>query len=321
MTVYLRPTIHNHAKKVLEGTLSKIGRKYYTVVSHHQEYKFRVEDNSDASQYGPNYALYFSKEDLDDGIERDKLLVRMSRFFQLSSNESKTLTLGQLRRIAAIIDTEPQTVSRGESKVSKLKRVVTIEGSFARDTQIFTADPATIEVEPDWEDNFSDAKYPCLYVGIYEGDCEKEIRDKAAADLGVHPDVMTLTSIEPVITAAPVTPGIIIGRPINGISINGLEYVSDDDGKPMEFPSVEAAKAFLTEHGVTQEAIEEMRFRNAETMADVPSDAEIFVFERLMAHVGHKTVVVNYAGDRNVSIECMKCNEVLYSVDNPKYLY
>ena len=50
--------------------------------------------------------------------------------------------------------------------------------------------------------------------------------------------------------------GISIGRPINGISINGLEYVRDGDDKVMTFPSVEDAKAFLVENGISQEAID-----------------------------------------------------------------
>lgn len=41
-----------------------------------------------------------------------------------------------------------------------------------------------------------------------------------------------------------------IGRPINGITINGLEYVLDDKGEVMLFTDIPAAKAFLREHGI-----------------------------------------------------------------------
>lgn len=43
---------------------------------------------------------------------------------------------------------------------------------------------------------------------------------------------------------------IIIGRPINGISLNGLEYLLTEDGdKEMEFKDKDSAKQFLRENG------------------------------------------------------------------------
>jgi hypothetical protein len=42
---------------------------------------------------------------------------------------------------------------------------------------------------------------------------------------------------------------IIIGRPINGISLNGLEYLLNEDQTEMEFKDKETAKQFLREHG------------------------------------------------------------------------
>lgn len=51
---------------------------------------------------------------------------------------------------------------------------------------------------------------------------------------------------------------IIIGRPINGISINGDEYLLDDDNNLMEFESKKAAQDFLKKHGeFDKEALEE----------------------------------------------------------------
>jgi hypothetical protein len=50
----------------------------------------------------------------------------------------------------------------------------------------------------------------------------------------------------------------LIGRPINGISINGLEYVLDgEDGDVIEFETEEKAKEFLFQHGGTQEDLDE----------------------------------------------------------------
>lgn len=51
-------------------------------------------------------------------------------------------------------------------------------------------------------------------------------------------------------------PRYVIGRPINGISINGLEYVLTDEGDEMIFDSVEDAKDFLSGCGIGEEEIE-----------------------------------------------------------------
>lgn len=42
----------------------------------------------------------------------------------------------------------------------------------------------------------------------------------------------------------------IIGRAINGISINGREFIIDDKGDVMEFESDEAARDFLRKNGI-----------------------------------------------------------------------
>lgn len=51
-------------------------------------------------------------------------------------------------------------------------------------------------------------------------------------------------------------PRYIIGRPINGISINGLEYILTDEGDEMIFNSIEDAKDFLSCCGIGEEEIE-----------------------------------------------------------------
>lgn len=50
--------------------------------------------------------------------------------------------------------------------------------------------------------------------------------------------------------------GYVIGRPINGISINGLEYVLDDDGNEIIFDSIDDAKSFLSGCGIDDDEIE-----------------------------------------------------------------
>ena len=46
---------------------------------------------------------------------------------------------------------------------------------------------------------------------------------------------------------------VIVGRYINGISLNGLEYLKNDADEVIYFAGVEAAKVYLREQGVTEE--------------------------------------------------------------------
>ena len=48
----------------------------------------------------------------------------------------------------------------------------------------------------------------------------------------------------------------LIGRPINGISLNGNEYVCNSEGRTIRFKSVEDAKALLYNAGYTDDSIE-----------------------------------------------------------------
>ena len=75
-----------------------------------------------------------------------------------------------------------------------MKRIAIIEDGYVRDTQIFTENPSIIteDSEDDWANHFSDVKYPCLYIGIFEGVDEDEIKKIAAESKGVHPDIIFL---------------------------------------------------------------------------------------------------------------------------------
>ena len=56
--------------------------------------------------------------------------------------------------------------------------------------------------------------------------------------------------------------GIVIGRPISGISLNGLEYLLENQGGNIKhFPSQEEARFFLMENGVNDNEVEEFEFR------------------------------------------------------------
>ena len=54
--------------------------------------------------------------------------------------------------------------------------------------------------------------------------------------------------------------GVVVGRHINGITINPLEYLLDEDGEPLVFETEEKAKEFLAEKGFTEEDMHWMVF-------------------------------------------------------------
>ena len=41
-----------------------------------------------------------------------------------------------------------------------------------------------------------------------------------------------------------------ISRPINGITINGNEYLLDENDEVMKFPTEDSARTFLSENGI-----------------------------------------------------------------------
>jgi len=57
---------------------------------------------------------------------------------------------------------------------------------------------------------------------------------------------------------------IVVGRPINGITLNPLEYVLDNDGNEMVFADEETAKAFLREQGVAEDDFQWLVFETVE---------------------------------------------------------
>lgn len=52
-------------------------------------------------------------------------------------------------------------------------------------------------------------------------------------------------------------------------------------------------------------------------LAEDVSQAAITAFDCLRSHVGHQIEVAIYGDGQNVSVECVDCYEVLYSLDNP----
>jgi hypothetical protein len=61
-----------------------------------------------------------------------------------------------------------------------------------------------------------------------------------------------------------------IGRPINGVTINGLEYILDENGREMRFADKAAASAFLRGKGFTDDELE----NSGIVFSEVPGEAE-----------------------------------------------
>jgi hypothetical protein len=63
---------------------------------------------------------------------------------------------------------------------------------------------------------------------------------------------------------------VIIGRPINGISINGLEYALDEHDEVKEFADRKEAVRFLKDHGAQDEDMEFYIFEEIEAKIKKP---------------------------------------------------
>ena len=57
---------------------------------------------------------------------------------------------------------------------------------------------------------------------------------------------------------------IIVGRHINGVTLNPLEYILDESDEFMEFKSKTVAKAYLREKGFTNKDFEWLVFETVE---------------------------------------------------------
>lgn len=56
---------------------------------------------------------------------------------------------------------------------------------------------------------------------------------------------------------------VVVGRYINGVTLNGLEYLQNDEGDVIYFDGIEAAKNYLREHEVTDEEMEDLVFHES----------------------------------------------------------
>jgi hypothetical protein len=77
-----------------------------------------------------------------------------------------------------------------------------------------------------------------------------------------------------------------IKRAINGISINGTEYLlTEDSSKPMEFKSITEAKAFLISKGVKRKYLDDFIYEEAEVETLKGKDIQ-------SCHISYENLVV-----------------------------
>ncbi len=105
--VYLKPindTARGGNKEIKERKILRIGRKYLEVWNGeylHSAKKFHLDTLKEASDYSPDYQLYFSRQDIVNEEEAEEL-VKVIR--NILGNWGKPeLSLDQLRRIHEII--------------------------------------------------------------------------------------------------------------------------------------------------------------------------------------------------------------------------
>ena len=57
---------------------------------------------------------------------------------------------------------------------------------------------------------------------------------------------------------------ICIGRAINGITINGLEFILDENNEVMLFHSINEAKGFLLDNGIPKDSLDYFEYKSHE---------------------------------------------------------
>ena len=116
--VFLKP-VGNNARRIKDNIINHIeewkiriiGRKYITVSrddSLSYTIKFDKEDRKQFTNYGSDWELFFSIQDIKDNIETDRLSWIVKNFFSGYGNIK--LSLEKLRKIQDIINEESEEV-------------------------------------------------------------------------------------------------------------------------------------------------------------------------------------------------------------------
>ena len=116
-----------------------------------------------------------------------------------------------------------------------------------------------------------------------------------------------------------------VGRHINGITINPLEYLLDDEGDLMTFESEEKAKEFLTEKGFSEEDMYWMVFEEVDDVkqtdeyevigkCEVDENGEIIKLEREYFRQGYIYKNPNaYHNDKSAVCYVPELSDSLYT--------
>lgn len=106
--VYLKP-VNNAARygkhDIVENIIKKVGRKYFEVWDGEHEYtitKFHLDTKRQVTNYSPDWILYFSKQEVINEQEHNKIISEIRKVFEGWSKVN--LSLEQLREIKKIID-------------------------------------------------------------------------------------------------------------------------------------------------------------------------------------------------------------------------
>ena len=112
--VFLKPINNNAFSKcvrdnivnfIKERKIVKIGRKYFYVDNGYDwgdPLKFNIESLEEFTGHIPDWQLYFSKQDILDEIESEKLIKKIEN--KINRQNRKNITLSQLKKIEKIID-------------------------------------------------------------------------------------------------------------------------------------------------------------------------------------------------------------------------
>jgi len=86
-------------------TITKVGRKYFTVGAGFGSVQYHLDDWSEKTEYSANSCIYETEQEWADEKESDELYREISRFFSMSGRGSR-LPLKNLRKISDLIKGE-----------------------------------------------------------------------------------------------------------------------------------------------------------------------------------------------------------------------
>ena len=106
----------NREHVLTEVTVSKVGRKYFTVTIDGRSYfdlSFHIDTWSQKTEYSQDYCLYETKQEWEDEKESLKLYNKIKSSFNYSNN-IKNLPLTSLKEIVSIINRDTKYVKNNE---------------------------------------------------------------------------------------------------------------------------------------------------------------------------------------------------------------